>query len=120
MCPQRFGSRRDDSEWPLTPPSGVPTIGPSQASSWRARMSVEGLHRGLLAIPGGADAFVEGEAAGPPGGRAGVGVAADRAAVGPAVQRLPESRGMTSRVAAPAAAPPLPPVLMAAPDLSEA
>jgi len=83
-------------------------------------MSVEGLHRDLLAIPGVADAFVEGEAAAPTGVRVRLAVAADPDAVGTAVQRLLESRGMTSRVAAPAAAPPLPPVLMAAPDLSEA
>jgi len=83
-------------------------------------MSVEGLHRDLLAIPGVADAFVEGEAAAPTGVRVRLAVAADPDAVGTAVQRLLESRGMRSRVAAPAAAPTLPPVLMAAPDLPEA
>jgi hypothetical protein len=82
-------------------------------------MSVEGLHRDLLAIPGVADASVEGEAAAPTGVRVRLALAADPAAVGSAVQRLLESRGMRSRVAAVDSDTVPAPVLAAAPDSEE-
>jgi hypothetical protein len=79
-------------------------------------MTVEGLHRDLLAIPGVADAVVEGDSAATPTGvRVRLEVAADPAAVGDAVQRVLEARGMSSRLAAP----PTPPVLTVAPDPPE-
>lgn len=83
-------------------------------------MTVEGLQHDLLAIPGVAAAVVEGEAAAPTGVRVHLAVAADPAAVGGAVQRLLESRGMRSRLAAALPASAVPPlVLAAAPDLPE-
>jgi hypothetical protein len=77
-------------------------------------MTVEGLHRDLLAIPGVADAVVEGGSAAPTGVRLRLEVAADPAVVGTAVQRILEARGLSSRLAAPQT-----PVLTVAPEPPE-